>query len=331
MHNRPFDFKHWIADTRRLTPLERGIYFDMLAEYYTSEKALPADLDRLCRLVGAQERDEKKAVALILETYWTHVEDGVIQIRTAAEILLGKTVSNNKNADAPKAKKISGASEAKQMIRERLANAGSFAGASGVQMFRISSANLVSIIHNPISKNQDPQSKPPDATGGSDVERLVRLYDPIRRDAPTQCWEFVQSSLNRGATVQDIEAGVKACVSWIQQYPNWKSNGMIPSARRFFSEERWREPREFEAQSVKLREATAGSAQKNKEGAADLPDMPPVVSDGLEREPERFAEAWAALYVTPMPQWAGLCIGDKRAVRRWIREHSATQTTEVPA
>ena len=49
----------YAAATRHLSLLEHGVYCMLLDVYYTSERALPAELKAVQRLVGAKSKDER--------------------------------------------------------------------------------------------------------------------------------------------------------------------------------------------------------------------------------------------------------------------------------
>jgi uncharacterized protein YdaU (DUF1376 family) len=76
-------YEHHIGDydknTSHLTACEDGIYSRMLRRYYDTEKPLPADLDRLSRLVRAHTREEKKAVAAVAAEFFFQVGDELHQ------------------------------------------------------------------------------------------------------------------------------------------------------------------------------------------------------------------------------------------------------------
>ena len=332
MHQRPFDFKHWVADTRRLTPLERGIYFDMLAEYYTSESALPEDLDQLCRLVGAIDRRERAAVELVRDRYWTRVADGIIQIRTAAEILMGRTIINNRSNKKEKVPAIGGAGEAKQIIRERLANARPFDTPNETSNGRqecspkvaISSANLVSIIHDPESRIQHPKSNT--QSGGGDElvkwsERIVAAYP--RKDHLLENQEHVLNLLRAGESPAAMLANVVRIAAAAASLPNGGTNNIfVWTAENFWRGGHWKEPAAFELRcSAKRLEW----AEKNKGAALD--GAPPQAGAFVD-EPEGWRVVWPDLFDFPPPEkWLDVPATNKKmltaAAFEWQKNKAA--------
>lgn len=76
----------YAAATRHLSLLEHGVYTMLLDVYYTSEKALPADIRSVQRLVGAKGDDEREAVQIVLSEFFEQTPDGWHQTRCDEEI-----------------------------------------------------------------------------------------------------------------------------------------------------------------------------------------------------------------------------------------------------
>jgi len=76
----------YAAATRHLSLLEHGVYCMLLDVYYTSERALPAELKAVQRLVGAKSKDEREAVETILSEFFEQHGDGWHQPRCDEEI-----------------------------------------------------------------------------------------------------------------------------------------------------------------------------------------------------------------------------------------------------
>lgn len=78
-------YEHHIGDydeaTAHLTACEDGIYSRLIRKYMATERALPADLKALQRLVRARTRDEKAAVQTVLDEFFELREDGWHQHR----------------------------------------------------------------------------------------------------------------------------------------------------------------------------------------------------------------------------------------------------------
>lgn len=74
----------WEAETRLLSPLEKGIYMDLLMLYYSSEAPLVrSKVDRITRRYTDEERD---AFEYVLSEYFEEREDGFHHARCDREI-----------------------------------------------------------------------------------------------------------------------------------------------------------------------------------------------------------------------------------------------------
>lgn len=91
----------WIADTRNLTPQQRGIFIDLLC--YSHGKGLPNDIDELCRMVInyvpdlAKLEELKKDVLKIIQTKYTLVDNRYINLRQQEEYNKGVELSNKRS------------------------------------------------------------------------------------------------------------------------------------------------------------------------------------------------------------------------------------------
>ena len=72
--------------TAHLTFVEDAAYGRMLRKYYSTEKPLPVDLKQVQRLVGARTKEEREAVATVLDEFFTLQDDGWHNARCDAEI-----------------------------------------------------------------------------------------------------------------------------------------------------------------------------------------------------------------------------------------------------
>lgn len=83
-------YPHHIGDfnnaTRHLTRVERALYRDMLDLYYDKETPLPTDIQRLARLVLAVTDEEKAALKIVLDEFFTLEDDGYHNARCDHEI-----------------------------------------------------------------------------------------------------------------------------------------------------------------------------------------------------------------------------------------------------
>ena len=84
-------YEHHIGDyaeaTAHLSFVEDAAYSRMIRKYYATEKPLPADIKAVQRLVGARTKEERDAVQVVLEEFFTLQDDGWHQRRCDADIL----------------------------------------------------------------------------------------------------------------------------------------------------------------------------------------------------------------------------------------------------
>lgn len=83
-------YEHHIGDyaqaTAHLSFVEDAAYSRLIRKYYAEEKPLPADIKAVQRLVGARTKEERQAVADILEEFFVLEADGWHNKRCDAEI-----------------------------------------------------------------------------------------------------------------------------------------------------------------------------------------------------------------------------------------------------
>ena len=83
-------YEHHIGDyaqaTAHLSFIEDAAYSRLIRKYYAEEKPMPADLKAVQRLVGARTKEERQAVADILDEFFELEADGWHNKRCDAEI-----------------------------------------------------------------------------------------------------------------------------------------------------------------------------------------------------------------------------------------------------
>lgn len=101
MNHYPRHIGDWMRDTAHLSEVEECIYSRMIDQYYSREKALPADKASVCRLVRAASKEARKAVDVLLAEFFSLEADGWHQKRCDLEIaqyLEGAAEREQKNA-----------------------------------------------------------------------------------------------------------------------------------------------------------------------------------------------------------------------------------------
>lgn len=78
----------YLKNTSRLSLVEHGAYTALLDHYYAEEKPLPLDLDKVYRMARAMMPEERRAVDVILTTYFDRREDGYHNQRADEELAI---------------------------------------------------------------------------------------------------------------------------------------------------------------------------------------------------------------------------------------------------
>ena len=86
MNYYPFHIGDYLSATRHLSWEEDAAFRRLLDTYYTTEKALPADLRAVCRLVLATTESQREAVAQVLQEFFELTEAGWVNHRADQEI-----------------------------------------------------------------------------------------------------------------------------------------------------------------------------------------------------------------------------------------------------
>lgn len=86
MNYYPFHIGDYLSATRHLSWEEDAAYRRLLDTYYTTEKALPAELRAVCRLVLATTETQREAVRVVLEEFFTLTDEGWRNGRADTEI-----------------------------------------------------------------------------------------------------------------------------------------------------------------------------------------------------------------------------------------------------
>ena len=82
----PFHIGDYVSATRHLSWDEDMAYRRMLDWCYTNEKPLPADVQRICRLVVATTDPQRAAVEVVLEEFFQRTDEGWTNTRVTAEL-----------------------------------------------------------------------------------------------------------------------------------------------------------------------------------------------------------------------------------------------------
>lgn len=113
-------YEHHIGDyaeaTAHLSFIEDAAYSRMIRKYYATEKPLPADIKAVQRLIGARTKEEREAVATVLEEFFTLAADGWHNARCDEDI------ARYREGDAEREQKAAHEKERMRRYREERSN-----------------------------------------------------------------------------------------------------------------------------------------------------------------------------------------------------------------
>lgn len=121
--------------TRHLTRVERSLFSDAIELYYDTEKPLTTDINKLNRLLLAHSQEEKDALLVVLNEFFTLTDEGYFNKRCNEEILKYQAYMESKSK--------AGKASAEQRANKK---------ATGVQQV----FNTTSTKQEPITINQEP-------------------------------------------------------------------------------------------------------------------------------------------------------------------------------
>lgn len=96
----------WMTATRHLSMTERGAYNELMDAYYSTEQALPAEFDALCRIAGAQSKVERDAVKKVAALFFESREGRLFQARIENEIVLASEAGEKNRENGAKPKRV---------------------------------------------------------------------------------------------------------------------------------------------------------------------------------------------------------------------------------
>lgn len=246
-------YEHHLGDyaeaTAHLSFIEDAAYSRCIRKYYTTEKALPADISAVQRLVGARSREEKAAVESVLKEFFHLDADGW----------------HNRRCDEEIARFRDKQSKAKRSANARWNAKPSDSGGNANAMRTHSEGTpkaMLSSLQTPISNLQTQERKSARESGGlaktSEPERLLeRLREAYPPGIyPQSDWLVAEREARRrideGHTAEELIGG---CQRYAEQCKAKGSAGTqyVESPKKFFvlPECKFRDPFPLPVASVK--------------------------------------------------------------------------------
>lgn len=212
-------YEHHIGDyaqaTAHLSFVEDAAYSRLIRKYYAEEKPMPADLKAVQRLVGARTKEERQAVADILDEFFELEADGWHNKRCDAEIARyrGKQDKARASAEARWSKRNA---PAMRTHAETDANASTGNDADAMRTQCEGNAH-----QSPVTSHQTPDIKP--TTGSSVVD-----HPPASAPQPPE------NATRKGALCKQLRSlGIDAAPhlqGWAELLPAYSDAEIIAAA-----------------------------------------------------------------------------------------------------
>jgi uncharacterized protein YdaU (DUF1376 family) len=222
----------WEAETRLLSPLEKGVYMELLMLYYSSETPLlRSKFDRITRRYTEEER---AAFDYVLSEYFEEREDGFHQVRCDREIALchEKSDKARKSIQARWAKKPEKrADECTDEIRpnnDRTStevltnNQKPITNNQRIESTDVLSAQAQAPASTPVRRRKRPSSACPFAADAVIPADYLEVAQATGVGNPQACFgKFVNHALANDRRLVDWKAGFRTwCANELQYHPN---------------------------------------------------------------------------------------------------------------
>lgn len=249
--------------TAHLTWLEEAAYWRLLRRYYADERALPADIQAVQRMVGARTRWEKQAVETVLREFFTLEDDGWHHKRCDAEIERYRAKQEKARASVSKrwgaradGKPASGNSESTCDLTHSQ-NASRLESESRKSLISQDQGdtNVSQTQYQPITNNQEPINKnnpplPPTSSAGGECARGVIAAE--MDDRFDRFWKAYPRKVGKDAArrafakrkpSEALLAKMLAAIAMQSQTVDWLREGgrFVPHPATWLNQGRWQD------------------------------------------------------------------------------------------
>ena len=212
----------YMKDASHLSLLEHGVYMRLLDVYYTREVPIP--VDQAERLISARSKDEREALSVVADEFFTVVDGCYTQTRCDAEI-----AAMQQKAETNRAVGMRGGRPKKET---------NTVSSENPEITQTVSENNPDVT---LATSHKPITNTPKAPKGADVPpgfaEFWKTWPPTeRKQAKGKCLEAWKKS---GAE-QDAEA-VLAHVERLKDSESWKKQGgqFVPAPLVYLGQRRW--------------------------------------------------------------------------------------------
>lgn len=231
MNYYPHHIGDYLRDTAHLTIVEHGAYRRMLDLYYASEKALPLDLEWLCRLIRAEETQERDAVHFVLTHYFSKKADGWHNKRADEEIAKNKPRAKAARING----KLGGRPKTQRVISENPV---------GTQMVseKVKSGNP-----DESSQNQNQNQ----INTSAEFEKIWACFPSrVGSNSKAKALKAFRARLDEGCSAEEMLAGVKRYAAFIRATGKENTQYVKMAASFLGPDKEFREP--WEIPSAKI-------------------------------------------------------------------------------
>lgn len=237
----PFHIGDYLSATRHLSWEEDAAYRRLLDVYYTTERALPADLRACCRLVLATTDSQREAVRVVLEEFFTLTPEGWFNRRVDAELnnLRQRQEKQRDKANKRWHKPQSASGNAGDVPQSASGNATASqtdAAASKADATAMPPVPVPVPINTPLPpKGVDPPEKP----RVSETPGFARFWEAWpandRKQARGKCWEaWKRAQAEPLAELVLAHIGTLKASSWLKD-----GGQFVPAPLVYLNQRRW--------------------------------------------------------------------------------------------
>lgn len=215
----------YMKDASHLSLLEHGVYMRLLDVYYTREVPIP--VDQAARLISARSKDEREALSVVADEFFTVVDGCYTQTRCDAEIaaMLQKAETNRAvgmRGGRPKKETQtvnSGNPEITQTVSENNPDV------------------TLATSHKPITNNQN---NPPTPDGGDVPPGFAEFWKTWPPNDRKQAKGKCLAAWKKAGAERDA-AAVLAHVERLKDSESWKKQGgqFVPAPLVYLGQRRW--------------------------------------------------------------------------------------------
>lgn len=264
-------YPHHIGDfnsaTRHLTRVERSIYRDLIDIYYDTEAALPADMDRLCRLAIARSDEERTAVAQVLQEFFVQTDAGWTHDRCEREIAKYRGLKEAKSA----------AGKASAAARSRKSEQPNDSNSTAVEQV----LNECATNQEPRTKNQEEQEQKALVPSADDTSAYSAEFESFWAEYPKReggnskkgAYKAWNARLRSGVKAEDLILSAKRYADHMQAKGNVGTSFVKQAATFLGPDEHWREA--LASNIHPLRTTASGGVVKG-----DSRNCPPLTRKG---------------------------------------------------